>query len=178
MDTNQILLFLRQSNWLLMKNLFLVSAITFSFIQIIYAAPSKAEAEVAIAFEKYFDARANQNWDTVASLESASGTYNSNSDGSFHKALSKTTAAQRKASGQAGALNIYYPEFAELSDDVVYVRFYYEGIAINGSKSSDYRTKVTQNWIKENGQWVVKTQHYAPAQFGGVHITVASDFEE
>ena len=161
-----------------MKNLFLVSAIMFSFMQIIYATPSKAEAEVAIAFEKYFDARANQNWDIVASLESASGTYNSNSDGSFHKALSKTTAAQWKASGQAGALNIYYPEFAELSNDVVYVRFYYEGIAINGSKSSDYRTKVTQNWIKENGKWVVKTQHYAPAQFGGVHITVASDFEE
>ena len=93
-----------------MKNLFLVSALMFGFIQVIYATPSKAEAEVAIAFEKYFDARANQNWDTVASMESASGTYNSNSDGSFHKALSKTTAAQWKASGQAGALNIYYPE--------------------------------------------------------------------
>tara|TARA_Y100000813_G_C24095596_1_gene320337 strand:- start:197 stop:682 length:486 start_codon:yes stop_codon:yes gene_type:complete len=161
-----------------MKNLFLISALTFGFTQAIDAAASKAEEEVAIAFEKYFDARANQNWDTVAALESATGTYNSNSDGSFHKALSKTTAAQWKASGQAGALNIYYPEFAELSDDVVYVRFYYEGIAINGTKSSDYRTKVTQNWIKENGKWVVKTQHYSPAQFGGVHITVASDFEE
>ena len=64
------------------------------------------------------------------------------------------------------------------TDGYVYVRFYYEGIAKNGSQSNDYRTRVTQNWVKESGKWVVKTQHYSPAQFGGVHITVASDFEE
>ena len=51
-----------------MKNLFMVSALMFGFIQAIDAAPSKAEAEVAIAFKKYFDARANQNWDTVAAM--------------------------------------------------------------------------------------------------------------
>ena len=61
-----------------MKNLFIVSALMFGFIQAIVAAPSKAEAEVAIAFEKYFDARANQKWDTVASLESASGSMGDN----------------------------------------------------------------------------------------------------
>ena len=139
---------------------------------------TKAEKEVAAAFDKYFDARVNQDWDTVAAMESAEGTYNTNSDGSFHKALAKTTAAQWKASGQAGVLNTYYPEFSELADGVVYVRFYYEGIAMNGSQASDYRTRVTQNWVKENDKWVVKTQHYSPAQFGGVHITVASDFED
>ena len=75
-----------------------------------------------------------------------------------------TDAAQSKAESEA--------------DGVVYVRFYYEGIAKNGAQSSDYRTRVTQNWVKESGKWVVKTQHYSPAQFGGVHITVASDFED
>ena len=92
---------------------------------------TKAEKEVAVAFNQYFDARVNQDWDTVAAMESADGTYNTNSDGSFHKALAKTTAAQWKASGQAGVLNTYYPEFSELADGVVYVRFYYEGIAMN-----------------------------------------------
>ena len=92
------------------------------------------------------------------------------SDGSFHKALAKTSAAQWKASGQSGSLNTYYPRVSsEIADDVVYVRFYYEGIARNGDQSTDYRTRVTQNWIKESGKWVVKTQHYSPAQFGGVH---------
>ena len=68
-------------------------------------------------------------------MESVEGTYNTNSDGSFHKPLAKTTAAQWKASGQAGVLNTYYPEFSELADGVVYVRFYYEGIAMNGSQA-------------------------------------------
>ena len=161
-----------------MRNLLVISALIFSFAGVIDAAQSKAESEVSMAFIKYFDARENQDWDTVAAMESASGTFNTNSDGSFHKALAKTTAAQWKASGQAGVLNAYYPEFSELADGVVYVRFYYEGIAMNGSQSSDYRTRVTQNWVKESGKWVVKTQHYSPAQFGGVHITVASDFED
>ena len=49
------------------------------------SAQSKAESEVSIAFEKYFDARKVQDWDSVASMESSSGTYNTNSDGSFHK---------------------------------------------------------------------------------------------
>ena len=141
------------------------------------SAQSKAESEVSIAFEKYFDARKVQDWDTVASMESSSGTYNTNSDGSFHKPLSKTTADQWKVSGQAGVLNAYYPEFSEISNGVVFVRFYYEGIAANGSQSQDYRTRVTQNWIKEKGKWVLKTQHYSPAEYGGVHITNSSDFD-
>lgn len=161
-----------------MRNLLVISVLIFGFIGVTDAAQSKAESEVAMAFTKYFDARENQDWDTVAAMESASGTFNTNSDGSFHKILAKTSAAQWKASGQSGVLNTYYPEFAELADGVVYVRFYYEGIAKNGSQSSDYRTRVTQNWVKESGKWVVKTQHYSPAQFGGVHITVASDFED
>ena len=161
-----------------MRNLLAISALMFGFTGVIDAAQSKAESEVAMAFTKYFDARENQEWDTVAAMESASGTFNTNSDGSFHKALAKTTAAQWKASGQAGVLNTYYPEFSELADGVVYVRFYYEGIAKNGSQASNYRTRVTQNWVKEGGKWVIKTQHYSPAQFGGVHITVASDFED
>lgn len=140
-------------------------------------AQSKAEAEVSIVFEKYFDARKAQDWDTVAEMESTFGTYSTNSDGSFHKPLSKTSADQWRASGQSGTLYTYYPEFSEISNGVVYVRFYYEGIATNGSQSRDYRTRVTQNWIKENGKWVLKTQHYSPAEYGGVHITSSSDFD-
>ncbi|MFL2595724.1 MAG: hypothetical protein ACJ0P9_03435 [Flavobacteriaceae bacterium] len=141
------------------------------------SAQTLAESEVSEAFKKYFDARKLQDWDTVANMESSYGTYSTNSDGSFHKPLSKTSADQWRASGQSGTLNTYYPEFSEISSGVVYVRFYYEGVAANGSQSRDYRTRVTQNWIKENGKWVLKTQHYSPAQFGGVHITNSSDFD-
>ena len=34
---------------------------------------TKAEQEVAKAFAEYFDARSNQDWDTVAAMESANG---------------------------------------------------------------------------------------------------------
>ena len=35
------------------------------------------------------------------------------------------------------------------------------------------------NWVKESGKWVVKTQHYSPAQFGGVtYHGSKSDFED
>ena len=57
-----------------MRNLLVISALIFSFAGVIDAAQSKAESEVAMAFEKYFDARENQDWDTVAAMESASGT--------------------------------------------------------------------------------------------------------
>ena len=44
--------------------------------------------------------------------------------------------------------------------------------------TSPYRTRVTMNWVKENGKWVSKTQHYSPAAYGGVHVSQASDFED
>jgi hypothetical protein len=34
------------------------------------------------------------------------------------------------------------------------------------------------NWVKEDGNWVLKSGHYSPASYGGVHKTQASDFED
>ena len=56
-----------------MKNLILISALIFGFTGLIEASQSKAESEVATAFKKYFDARVNQDWDTVAAMERDSG---------------------------------------------------------------------------------------------------------
>jgi len=41
-----------------------------------------------------------------------------------------------------------------------------------------YRTRVTMTWVKENGNWVTRTQHYSAAAYGGVHISQASDFQD
>ena len=104
------------------------------------------------------------------SFESNNGTYNTNSDGSFHKPILIETLEQRSQNPQSGITNIYYPEAIELSKDVVHVRFYSEGIYGGRNSSGPYRTRVTMNWIKEGGKWVVKTQHYSPAVYGGVHM--------
>ena len=76
-----------------------------------------------------------------------------------------------------GVTNIFYPEAIQLSEDVVFVRFYAEGMVQAGGTASDYRTRVTMNWVRENGNWVVKSQHYSGANYGGVHKTQAADFD-
>ena len=75
-------------------------------------------------------------------------------------------------------MNIYYPEAIQLSEDVVFVRFYYEGMTEVNGETSPYRTRVTMNWVKEGKNWVVKTSHFSSASYGGTHQTVQADFED
>ena len=138
----------------------------------------KSEKDVLVALQEYFEARNTEDYKTVVALESKSGTYGTNSDGSFHKPKQISSVEQWKRSGQGGVTKVFYPKAIQLSEDVVFVRFYAEGMVEAGGKASDYRTRVTMNWIKENGKWVVKSQHYSPANYGGVHRTQAADFDD
>ena len=138
---------------------------------------SEDEKKVLTALEAYFNARTKQDWKTVVSYESKSGTYGTNSDGSFHKPVVIQTAQDWANSNQDGVINVHYPEAIQLSDDVVFVRFYYEGVIDTGI-SEPYRTRVTMNWVKEDEKWVAKTQHFSSAKYGGVHVTQSSDFED
>ena len=160
-----------------MKNLTLVMSLLFaSFINADHHL--SAENEVLSSLDTYFNARNAQDYETVVSLESKSGTYGTNSDGSFHKPLLQNSIDNWKNTNQGGITNVFYPEAIQISDDVVYVRFYFEGVVEDDSNAYDYRTRVTMNWVKEDGKWVVKTQHYSPASYGGVHRTQKADFEE
>ena len=138
----------------------------------------KSEQDVLVSLQQYFEARNSEDYKTVVALESKSGTYGTNSDGSFHKPKQISSVQQWKKSNQGGGTKVFYPEAIQLSEDVVYVRFYAEGMVEAGGKSSDYRTRVTMNWVKEDGKWVVKSQHYSPANYGGVHQTQATDFDD
>ena len=138
----------------------------------------QSEKEVLTSLDKYFEARNNQDWKTVVAYESNSGTYGTNSDGSFHKPVVKQSAEDWATSGQGGSLNIHYPEAIQIADDVVYVRFYYEGMTEVAGNSKPYRTRVTMNWVKEGNKWVAKSQHYSSASYGGVHVSQAADFED
>ena len=138
----------------------------------------KSEKDVLDSLEKYFEARNNNDYATVVSLESKTGTYGTNSDGSFHKPRQIPSIEQWEKFDQGGITNVFYPEAIQLSEDVVFVRLYAEGMVTAGEQASDYRTRVTMNWVKENGKWVMKTQHYSAANYGGVHKTQASDFDE
>ena len=138
---------------------------------------SADEKKVLAALEAYFEARTNKDWETVVSYESKSGTYGTNSDGSFHKPLAKQTVENWKKSSGAVTQH-FYAEATALADDVVHVRFYSEGMVGDEGNMSDYRTRVTMNWVRENNKWVVRSAHYSPASYGGVHKTQAGDFED
>lgn len=138
----------------------------------------KSEKDVLASLDKYFEARNNNDYATVVSLESKTGTYGTNSDGSFHKPRQIPSVEQWEKFDQGGITNVFYPEAIQLSEGVVLTRFYAEGVVTAGGNSSDYRTRVTMNWVKEDGNWVIKSQHYSPAKYGGVHQTQAADFED
>ena len=160
-----------------MKNIFLILGLF-----IAYSASAdghlKSEKDVLASLDKYFEARNNNDYATVVSLESKTGTYGTNSDGSFHKPRQIPSVEQWEKFDQGGITNVFYPEAIQLSEGVVLTRFYAEGVVTAGGNSSDYRTRLTMNWVKEDGNWVVKSQHYSPANYGGVHQTQAADFED
>ena len=160
-----------------MRNIIAILSILF-FSVISADGHLQSEKEVLTSLDKYFDARNNNDYETVVALESKTGTYGTNSDGSFHKPKQIPSIPQWEKFDQGGITNVFYPEAIQLSDTVVLARFYAEGVVTAGGNASDYRTRVTMNWIKEDGSWVVKSQHYSPANYGGVHKTQAADFEE
>ena len=112
----------------------------------------------------------------LVAMESKKGVCSTNSDGSFHKACVVFTAEDYEQNYPDGLNNVHYPEATMLTKDAYLVRFYYEGVA--GSDNQPYRTRVTTTWVNEDGNWVMRSQHYSSAAYGGVHQTVRSDFED
>lgn len=134
------------------------------------------EKAVLAAVDKYYTARTDRDFETMVALESKAGVCSTNSDGSFHKACVVYTAEDYAKNYPDGLNNVYFPEAIKLTKDAYLVRFYYEGVA--GSNNQPYRTRVTTTWVNEDGAWVIRSQHYSSAAYGGVHQTVRSDFED
>ena len=161
-----------------MKKLAL-SALLISFSTFLFAGhhENSSESEVLKALSTYMDARNSRDFKTVVDMSSKSGTLDTNSDGSFHKPLTQQSVDDWKKSGEA-LTQYFFPEATMIAEGVVHVRFYSEGMVGSKEKMHDYRTRVTMNWIKEEGDWVIKSAHYSPASYGGVQKTQASDFED
>ena len=160
-----------------MKKYLLTSLLMLTAISVNADGHMSSEKEVLKALSEYMDVRNSKDYKTVVAMSSKSGTLDTNSDGSFHKPLATQTEESWANSGDAVTQH-FYAEATAIAEDVVHVRFYSEGMVGNNGDLSDYRTRVTMNWVKESGKWVLKTAHYSPASYGGVHKTIASDFED
>ncbi len=142
---------------------------------------SPSEALVKEAIETYWDARNSSDHETVSAMESQTGFFGTNSDGSFHKPKSTASAEDWKKNmvGSKANLRVVYPEATEIADGVVYARYYAEGVVGTEGDVSPYRTRVTSVWVKESdGEWRVKSMHFSAANYGGIHKTQSSDFDD
>ena len=140
-----------------------------------------AEKQVIANVKAYWDARNAKDFDTVVAMTSKSGVLGTNSDGSFHKPIATETADDwnKNTPENAGVINVFGSEAHKISNTVVYSRYYAEGVVPNGNGGvTPYRTRVTSVWVKEGMDWVVKTNHFSSAAYGGVHQTAQGDFED
>ena len=129
--------------------------------------------------KEYWKAYREQNAATMVALSSPSGVYVTNSDGSFHKPKRIVTVERMKDHFAKVHHNfqVYFPEAVLLSKDVVLTRYYLEGLLTTAGKTSPYRTRVTQIWVKENGKWFEKSGHASNAAYGGVYLTQPTDYD-
>lgn len=161
-------------------NALLLSALAMTPVASLAQDTARSEQAVVELIKTYWDARNNADHNTVAAMESQSGFLGTNSDGSFHKPPAVASAAdwQRNMATNGGNLRVAYPEAYEVADGVVYARYYAEGVVGTQGNMSPYRTRVTSVWVEEDGVWRVKSMHFSPANFGGVHKTQSADFDD
>lgn len=136
--------------------------------------PTDAETSVLQSILEYWEARNAGDWDAAFGMESKAGLITSQSDGSFHKPL----GWNRNFSNQQPInLNVYYPEAIEISPGVVYARYYLEGLIGTGSERYQYRSRLTNVWVREDQEWRMRGAHFSDGNFGRTRRTLDEDFK-
>lgn len=138
-------------------------------------AANAADTDDVIALvEKHWEARNAMDYQTQYEMTSKHGSLNANSNGTFFTANEKGTVEDTKE-GLAGIVKsnvaVRYPEAVVLSDTVILARYYLEGQieTADGTRTANYRTRVTHIWVKEGKEWKARSWHFSPLHRGGVH---------
>ena len=156
-----------------MKNTILI--ISMFFLSFVTAdGHLKSEQDVLASLEKYFEARNNNDYETVVAFESKTGTYGTNSDGSFHKPRQIPSVEQWKKFDQGGVTSVFYPEAIQLSEGVVLTRFYLEGVVTGDYASIGQDGEKTVVLLYKNGSEIKSGKFQFSNQTGrhGREITV------
>jgi len=138
-------------------------------------AANAADTDDVIALvEKHWDARNAMDYQAQFDLSSERGSLNANSNGTFFTENEKSTLEEFKknlANIAKSSVEVQYPEAIALSDTVILARYYLEGQIeyIDGTRTADYRTRVTHIWVKEGKEWKARSWHFSPLHQGGVH---------
>ena len=150
-----------------MKNIgIIVSALIITVGQLI----ANDEAEVKEIVNKHWEYQNNKNWKKFVETLYSGGTMNGDSNGSFWYMQESTVAAVTEGQASNNKFN-FKPRYIEidiLEKGRVAVAYYYlvGSYTINGQEKSDYRTRVSQIFVKEKGGWKIKSGHFTPLYSG------------
>ena len=95
---------------------------------------------------------------------------NGDSNGSFWYMQESTVAAVTEGQAPSNEFNFKprYIKIDVLEKDRVAIAYYYlvGSYSINGQEKNDYRTRVSQVFVKEEGGWKIKSGHFTPLYSG------------
>ena len=146
-----------------MKNIgIIVSALIVTASQLI----ANDEAEVTEIVNKHWEYQNKKNWKKFVGTLYSGGTMNGDSNGSFWYMQESTVAAVTKGQAPNNKFN-FKPRYIEIDilekGRVAIVYYYLVGsYSINGQEKNDYRTRVSQVFVKEGGGWKIKSGHFTP----------------
>ena len=128
------------------------------------------KSEVVDVVNKHWEYQNTKNWKKYAGTLHSGGTMNGDSNGSFWYLRESTVAAVTADQSSDNEFN-FSPRYIEvdiLEKGKVAVAYYYlvGSYKINGVEKNDYRTRVSQIFVKEKGNWKVKAGHYTPLHSG------------
>ena len=112
----------------------------------------------------------NKDWGNYAKSMHSKGTLNGDSNGSFWYMQKSTVSAVSQGLSSDDEQN-FTPKYIEveiLEKGKVALAYYYlvGSYSINGVQKNDYRTRVSQVFVKEKGKWKVKSGHFTPLHSG------------
>ena len=140
-----------------MKNIgIIVSALIITASQLI----ANDEAEVTEIVNKHWEYQNKKNWKKYVGTLYSGGTMNGDSNGSFWYMQESTVAAVTDGQAPSNEFNFKprYIKIDVLEKGRVAIAYYYlvGSYSINGQEKNDYRTRVSQVFVKEEGGWKIK----------------------
>ena len=128
------------------------------------------KSEVADVVNKHWQYQNAKDWKKYVGTLHSEGTMDGDSNGSFWYRREATVSAVTEGQSPENEFNFTarYIEVDILEKGKVAVAYYYlvGSYNINGVQKNDYRTRVSQIFVKEKGSWKVKAGHYTPLHSG------------
>ena len=128
------------------------------------------KSEVADVVNKHWQYQNAKDWKKYVGTLHSEGTMDGDSNGSFWYRREATVSAVTEGQSPENQFNFTarYIEVDILEKGKVAVAYYYlvGSYNINGVQKNDYRTRVSQIFVKEKGSWKVKAGHFTPLHSG------------